>query len=183
MLRYGSFGAALLLVLPGLAPAQVASGPAAGDKVAALKVFAVTGPRENKEVDYATEVKDQPVVYLFIQAEKWDRPMARFVKELDKAAKPDGKAAFQVVAVWLSEKPDEAKDYLPRAQQSLQLETTALTVFQGSKEGPENWGLNSMAHLTAVVAGKAKVAAAFGYQSVNETDVKDVQAAVKKAGK
>lgn len=183
MLRFGSFGAAVLLVLPSLAPAQVASGPAVGDKVAALKVFAVTGPQENKEVDYAAAARDQPVIYLFIQAEKWDRPMARFVKELDKIARPGGKAAFQVVAVWLSEKPDEARDYLPRAQQSLQLEATALTVFQGTKEGPENWGLNSMAHITAVVAAKQKIAAAFGYQSVNETDVKEVQEAVKKAGK
>ena len=52
-----------------LAYADVESGPKAGDKVAALKVHAVAGTIEDKEVDYAKERKDEPTVYLFVNAE------------------------------------------------------------------------------------------------------------------
>jgi hypothetical protein len=35
--------------------------------------------------------------------------------------------------------------------------------------------------VTAIVAGKGKVAASFGYRSINDTDVPEVRAALKKA--
>lgn len=41
--------------------------------------------------------------------------------------------------------------------------------------------MNADAHVTAVVAGKGKVIARFGYLSVNETDAPKVRAAFKKA--
>ena len=66
-------------------------------------------------------------------------------------------------------------------QQSVQYENTALTIFTGGKDGPKDWNANADAHLTVVLANKGKVAATFGYQSVNETDVKAVRAAFQKA--
>ena len=69
------------------------SGPKAGEKVGELKVFAVAGPVEGKEVDYAAERKDAPTVYLFVNAEKFDRPMARLLKTVDgKLGEVDDKA-------------------------------------------------------------------------------------------
>ena len=41
--------------------------------------------------------------------------------------------------------------------------------------------MNPDARLTAVVANKGKVAATFGYQSINETEVPRVKEALKKA--
>jgi hypothetical protein len=159
---------------------DVASGPEKGKKVPALKVYDGTGPNQGKEVDYAKERKDAPTVYLFIQADKWDRPMARFVVKLDEALRGEEKQS-PVVAVWLTETPDKTKEYLPVAQQSLKLEATALTCFTGEKAGPAGWGINGDAHLTAVVANKSKVAAVFGYVSVNETVVPEVLNAVRQA--
>jgi len=85
------------------------------------------------------------------------------------------------VAVWLTDKPDTTKEFLPRVQQSVQYETTALTCFTGEKTGPKDWNVNADAHLTAVVANKGKVVANFGYNSINETDVPKVREALKKA--
>jgi hypothetical protein len=158
--------------------ADVASGPPVGGKVAPLKVFDVTGKHKDKEVDYAAERKDQPTVYVFIH--EWNRPVARFLRTLDEAIKQDFDKAYQV-AVWLSEQPEQTKEYLPKAQQSLKLESTALTVFQGEKRGPDGWGINDMAHVTVVVVVKNKVAATFGLVSVNETDARPVRMALKKA--
>ncbi len=172
---------ALFLLFASPAWAQdVASGPAPGEQVPPLKVFDATGSHKDKEIDYSAERKDQPTIYVFIQAGRWDRPLARFLKKLDEAVKKDSDDAY-VVAVWLTEDPEKTKEYLPRVQQSLQLEATALTCFLGEKAGPKGWDVNADAHLTAVVASKRKVAARFGYRSINETDVPAVRDALHKA--
>ena len=106
--------------------------------------------------------------------------MARFVRALDASVtKIDKNAAL--VAVWLTDEHEKTKAYLPRAHDALKLEHTALTYFPGDKTGPGAWGINSEAFLTAVVAHKGKVAATFGYVSVNETVVPDVEKALKQA--
>lgn len=161
---------------------DVASGPTKGEKVPGVKVFDATGPNKEKEVDYAAERKEKPTVYVLIAADKFDRPMARFLKTLDGMVKTDIADAY-VVAVWLTEDVDKTKDYLPRAQQSIQLQNTALTCFPGAKSGPQDWGINSDAHATIVVVNKQKVAQTMGYRSINETDVKAVTEALKKAAK
>jgi hypothetical protein len=158
----------------------VLSGPDAGTGVAPLKVFAATGKHEGKELDIAAERKDQATVYLFIPSDKWDRPMARYLKALDKEL-AGGKEKAEVVAVWLTDQLDQTKEYLPKVQQALMTEATALAAFTGEKAGPKEWRINDMAHLTAVVAVKGKVAATFAYQSLNETDVPAVLKALRKA--
>jgi hypothetical protein len=170
----------LVFVLASAAPGQdLTSGPETGKQVPALRVFDATGPYKDKEIDYAAERKDKPTVYVFVQADKWDRPMARFLRKLDEAVQPLADAS--VVATWLTDDPDKTKEYLPRAQQSLQLQATALACFTGQGGGPPGWGVNADAHLTAVVASRGKVAATFAYRSLNESDVPDVVAALKKA--
>jgi hypothetical protein len=169
----------IALVFPQLAIAQdMMSGPEKGAAVPALKVFDATGAFKDKDADYAADRKDKPTVYLFINAEKFDRPMNRFMKGLDAAVKKDFEDAY-IVAVWVTGDADKTKELLPKVQQSVQYEVTALTVFSG-QEGPKDWNVNADCHLTAVVACKGKVAATFGYQSINDTNVAQVMATLKK---
>ena len=171
-LRWLMLLAGLLLILP--APGQdVASGPEPGKKVPGLKVFDATGAQQGKDVDYAGQRKEKPTVYIFVRADKWDRPMARFLKKLDAGVLKETKDAY-VVAVWLTADVEKTKAYLPIAQQSLSFENTALTCFTGKKDGPKGWTINADAHLTAVVALKGRVKKVFGYRSVNETDAAGV---------
>src|SRR5262249_10257488 len=102
-----------LLLTASLAVADVASGPKAGDKAAELKVFAVTGESKDKDINYTELRKDKPTVYVFVQADKWDRPMFRFVKTLDEKVGDAG----QVVAVWLTDDSNKSKEYLPKISQ------------------------------------------------------------------
>src|SRR6476660_1263697 len=169
------------LVGPGLvARADVASGPKAGDKVEDFKAYGVVGAIEGKEGSYVQDRKGEPTVFVFVQQEHWDRPMARMLKTLDKDAKEANEKAA-VVAVWLTEKPDAAKEYLPKAQMSLNFANTSLGVFEGEKTGPNNWGINTEAHCTVVVTKDGKVVESIALQSVNETDAKKVVEALKKA--
>jgi hypothetical protein len=54
-------------------------------------------------------------------------------------------------------------------------------VFPGDANGPDGWSLNPSARVTAVVSSGGKVKSAFGFGSVNETDVPPVREAFKKA--
>lgn len=168
-----------VLVLSSFAFADIDSGPKVGEKVTELKVHAVVGAIEDKEVDYAAERKGKPTVYVFVQAEWFDRPIARYLRELDKVVGTIGKDSY-VVAVWLTDDKAKTKDYLPKANQSLKFANTALTCFDG-KTGPADWAINDRAHLTTIVVKDGKVLEKFAYQSANDTDVPKVEEVIKKA--
>src|SRR5205823_4588027 len=95
---------ALLTVLSLAGPARaqdVASVPDRGARVPALKVYDATGAHKDREVDYAADRKGRLTVYVLLRADKFDRPMNRFLKGLDGAVTRDFPAAY-VVAVWLT---------------------------------------------------------------------------------
>jgi hypothetical protein len=178
---FGRSAACLLLLL--LAPAAALAGPASGPPVGKepppLKVYDVTGPHKEMELDYVADRKEKPRVFILVRV--WDRPVARFLKRLDTALAEENTETL-LVAVWLTDEKEATKQYLPRAQQSLQLQKTALTLFPGDKAGPDGWNVNPEARVTVVVVGPQKVAATFGYDAINETDVPAVREAIKKAG-
>lgn len=170
-----------VLVLPSSVLGQdVPSGPEKGKAVPALTVFDATGAQAGKRIDYAAERAGKPTVYVFVQADTWDRPMARFLRTLDEAVRKQGGDA-RVIAVWVGGDPERNKEYLPVARNALKLQATALTAFTGAAAGPDDWGINDQAHLTAVVASQGKVAAVFGWRSINETNVPEVAEALKSA--
>lgn len=159
--------------------ADVDSGPAVGDKLPELKIAVLTSPLEGKEIDQVAERKGKATIYLLVSGERFARPVARFMKTLDGKMKDAGDDAH-IVAVWLTDDQDKTKEYLPKVQQSLQLDKTSLAVHPGTKGGPTGWGVNDEAHLTVVVGDGEKVAARWGFVSVNETNVPDVLEAFKK---
>lgn len=152
---------------------DIKSGPAAG-KAPELKVFDTTGPNTGSEVDYTADRKGKPTIYVFIVAEKFDRPVARFVKQLDTAVAKESDEGY-IVAVWITEDEAKTKAYLPIAQSSLKFERSALTFLKGGKTSPKDWNIDTDVTVTAVVANDGKVIKSFGYRSVNDSDVPAVQ--------
>ena len=151
--------------------ADLQSGPEPGSAAPALKVLAATGDKAGQEVDFPAERKDKVTVYAFVQADQFDRPMARLLKKVDTDLADKADAA--VVAVWLTEDVDKSRDYLPKAQQSLQFSRTTLAVHRG-KETPAGWNIDIAARCSMVVVRDGKVAARFGWNSVNETEAPPV---------
>jgi hypothetical protein len=161
--------------------ADVVSGPTVDTEPKPFKVQVATGDDAGKEVDYVTQRRDQPTIFIFVQADRFDRPMARYLRTLDQELK-EKRRDVKVVAIWMTDDVQKSKDYLPKAQQSLRFDQTVLAVFDGDRNaGPDQWGLNSDAHLTAVLVSGNKVDAAMGYRSLNETDVPDVMKKLKPA--
>jgi hypothetical protein len=159
--------------------ADVESGPKVGAKIPPLEAFAVVGEVEDKKVDFAARRKDRPTIYVFVNAERWDRPTARFLRKLDEeVAGASDKSS--VVAVWIPQDVEKSKEYLPLAQQSLKLEWTALGVAPETGVSPPEWEINANVTVTVVVARQGKTAAVFGFDSVNDADVRRVVAAWRK---
>ncbi len=169
-------GVFLVAVLP--ARAAIESGPAVDSALPELKADAATGDDVGKKITYTTTRKAKPTVYVFIRGDKFDRPIARYLKFLDKAVVELGKDTH-VVAVWLTDDAEKHREYLPKVQQSMKFEATTLAFYAEDKLGPNTWALNDRAHVTTIVTDGAKVKARFAEQSLNETNVPEVTAALK----
>jgi hypothetical protein len=157
--------------------ADLESGPEKGAKIPALRVYDCTGENKGKTIDYAALRKGKVTIYLFLPADKFDRPMHRFIKKLDQTVNGDFEDVY-LVAVWLTADEPATKERLPKIQMSVNYSTTALCSFGGTD--PKDWNVNGDAHLSVVVAAKGKVAARFAYKSVNDTDVPNVVNALAK---
>ena len=153
--------------------ADVDSGPGVGIAVEKFKVTVVAGESSGKELDFVTERKDKPTIFVFVQADKFARPLARFIKVLDDKLKAD-RQDVDIVAIWLTDDKDKSKDYLPKAFGSLKTERTAWSLFTGEKTGPNTWGINPDADVTVVVSDGAKAKFSKGYRSINDTEVPKV---------
>lgn len=166
----------MLRILLAVALFLTCSECATAAEIKPLQVHTVTGEHAAKDIDYIAERKTEPTVVVFINAEQWTRPVARYLKvldsELEKGVKGSEKA--QVVAVWLSDDANHGREYLPKVQMSLNLAKTALTVFEGPKSGPEGWNVDIAAQLTVVIIREGKERARFDYRSTNDQDVPEV---------
>jgi hypothetical protein len=162
-----------LIGFANIARAEQASGPGAGKRLEALKLFVATGDLAGKEVEFIAERKEKPTVYVFVPAEKFSRPMARFVKALDEKLHAE-RTDIDIIVVWLTDDVTKVKERLPRVQESLKLNRTMWCVYPGEKSGPDTWGINPDADLTLVIADGPKSTVSRGYLSINETDATKV---------
>lgn len=153
--------------------AELASGPGADKKLDPLKVFVATGDLAGKEVEFVAERKEKPTVYIVVPAEKFSRPMARFIKTLDEKLNTE-RTDIDIIVVWLTDDVAKTKERLPRVQESLKLNRTTWCVYPGEKTGPNTWGINPDADLTLVIANGPKTTVSRGYHSINETDTPKV---------
>ena len=167
------FAAIFVLIFASQIRAQLNSGPDPGSNISPLRVAVITGENAGETLEVAQRRGALPTIYIFIQADKWDRPLARFLRALDDDLRKD-RSDVAVVVTWLTDDVEAAKDYLPKAQQSIQLSQTSLAVSPGDKNGPTGWSIDARAHLTAVVASDSRVVAKFAYRSLNETNVPEV---------
>lgn len=71
--------------------ADVVSGPGEGNDVEKFKVAVVAGESSGKELDFVTERKEKPTVFVFVLADKFSRPMARSSKSSTTNSRPSAR--------------------------------------------------------------------------------------------
>ena len=160
--------------------AEIDSGPKVGTVVSPLKVFASTGEHAGKELDIAAERGSKPTIYIFVPHERFDRPLARLLRSLEKSAIETGNDV-SLVTVFLTANEDKTKEHLPKIQMSLQFTVNPMVIFPSATMSPEGWAVNTDAQLTVLVVNEKKVSATFGYRSANDTVAPEIIQALKKA--
>ncbi len=162
--------------------ADVESGPPAGQAVASLKVQPVENGQAGEAIDLAVQRGEQPTVYVFLSNTRFDRPAARFIKMLDAAIQKRQMLhpTLQVVIVFMSDDAVKGAVRATAVQGSLKLAASQWTVWKDGATSPDGWAVNDRASVTAVVVDKKIVSATFAYDSINDTVVPMVDAAVAK---
>lgn len=156
---------------------DVDSGPALNKKAPKLKVHICAGPDEGKTLNIVGTRKGKDTLFVVIPEQNWSRPVHRFIRGLGKSVDDKIKDGL-VVAVWLTKDDKKTKTYLPKIAQYYM--STALTYCPGKPLGPNDWGLNDQA-ITVIGVSGDRVVTRLGYNSINETVVKEVMSAFMKS--
>lgn len=150
--------------------AQDKSSSTSQKPVPKLTAVVCVGEKTGEPAELTQNRGEKPTIIMFIQLEKWDRPIARLLRELDQqtnAKLTDG----SVVAVWLSNNEvAKLKEHLPRVQQSLKLSTTTYAAWSGDTFGPSDWNLNQDESVTVITINKGMVLGRHTFRSTNEGD-------------
>lgn len=162
--------------------ADVASGPPTGQVVSSLKVQLVENGQTGQPLDVAIQHGEQPTVYVFLSGSRFDRPAGRFIKTLDTAMQKRQMLhpTLQVVIVYMADDAEKGAARVTAIQGSLKLAASQWTVWKDGATSPDGWAVNDRASVTAVVVDKKLVTATFGYDSINDTVVPMIDAAVAK---
>lgn len=145
-------------------------------KVPPLESVVCVGEKAGEKTDLTQWRGSKPTIYIYIQAEHWDRPIARLVRGLDVAV-ADKITDGGLVLVWLSNNEIERfREHLPRVQQSLKLSMTTYSTWPGDTFGPPAWAINRDDHVTVITANEGKIIARHAFRSTNEGDVNKILA-------
>lgn len=161
----------------------IESGPAIGTKVTPLEVQIVEQGRAAEATDLRKQRQDAPTIYVFLDGERFDRPTASYLREVDAAVQTlqRREPLSGAVVVWLAADPAAAVQRIGQIQNSaLKLPTVTWTSFPGPVAGPDGWAISDRARITAIVVDKGEVRAAFAYDSVNATDSPALKAVIDK---
>jgi hypothetical protein len=155
----------------------VFSGPQPGEKLTACKVQSVFGPSAGKELELIGEIKEAPVVLVFVH--EATRPAHRVLRALDHYGARWADAGLATHFVWLSADRTKTEEFLKAGRGSLGLQCPVSIALDGL-EGPGNYGLNRKVTLTVLVAKANKVIANHAIVQPNETDSPKILADVAK---
>jgi hypothetical protein len=159
--------------------AGVPSGPQVGDKLGDFKLQGFSGPEAGKEFMFLSQVKDKPVLLIFVQ--KITRPGLQLLRPVDEYASKEEKLTSHIV--WVTGDKggkEETEKFLERAKNSLNLQVPVSICLDGN-EGPAAYGLNDMVAITVLIAKDGKVVGNFALVDPNGTDAPKVTRAVAKA--
>lgn len=163
-----------MLVL--LAVLAADSGPEVGKAPPALPAHQVK--KDEKSNDLLADRKEAPGVVVLVRAEKFDRPLARTLREIDRESfrkNPDAK----VLMVFLAQDKKAFRERLVLVDKSLQLDNTILGVTDEEKL-MSDWGARVEDAATAVVLDAGKVVKGFGFAQGSDGQAAEVVKALPK---
>lgn len=161
---------------------DIESGPTIGARLSPLNVKLVENGTATESQDVVLAHLEHPTVYLLVNAARFDRPAAAYIRGIDtlvqELQRRDPLAGL--VVVWLTDETTRGVERVAAIQRALRLPATHWSVSADGAIGSEGWGINDRAAVTAVLANGREVVARFGYDAVNETNAVDLKRAIDK---
>ncbi|MFM7540101.1 MAG: hypothetical protein ACKO9Z_10625 [Planctomycetota bacterium] len=164
-----------IILMVALAPVAE-PGPGAGKPCPALRAHMV---KKDESADLLAGRMEAPSVVVLVRAEKFDRPLARVLRELDRESfrvNPDAR----VLMVFLASDRKMWRERLVLVDKSLQLDNTILGVTDEEKL-MSDWGASVDHAATVVVVSQGKVIKGFGFASGADGESAVVLKAIPKA--
>lgn len=163
---------------------EVKSGLQPGKGIGAFNVTKCAGAEEDgvdvgQNLCYRCKNGARPQVMIFTRNPK-DKNVLKLVAELDKAIADNSDKQLRAFVNVLGEDKAELSSVAKEAAQASKAKNVPFVVPNEYENGPDNYGLNSKADVTIIVANKSKVTASHAVTSAKDLKVDKVLADVKK---
>lgn len=167
------------LMAGGLAvAAELQSGLAKGDFVAAFDVLDCSGPSKGDTLCYRCKYGNRPVVSIFTR--ELTPEVAQLTKAVDETVGKNADSKMAAFVVLLTEDAKAASSKLEQAAKKDGIKNVPLTAFDGTT-GPKSYKISSDAQVTVMmwVDSEVKVSKGFGKGELNKAAIEKLVADTK----
>lgn len=170
-----------LLLSTGFDDKEIVSGPELNKPVPSLKTLQVVGDHADKEVDWKELTEKKPTLLVFVRSDKWDRPVARVLKQVDDAliAARKDYPDVHIGIIWISKDAERAKEYLPKVQLSIKLQASSWNFFNGEVYDAAGWQLSGDGAINIVLVKEGKSTWGRAFDTMQESIARQAMAALK----
>lgn len=156
---------------------QLKSGPQEGDKIGAFYVTKLCGAEsdnvdEGQNLCYRCKNGRRPQVMVFTRSA--GPKVAQLVKQLDKAVEENEDAQLRVFVNFMGDDKDDVVDAAKKFAAKSKAKNVPFVLPNEFENGPDNYGINSKADVTVVLASDSSVKANYAVSSAKELDVEAV---------
>ncbi len=163
--------------------ADFKSGPEAGKRLGAFDVVKCAGAEDDnvevgKKLCYRCKNGSRPQVIVFTKSTGDE--VKKLAKVLDTHVKKFEEEQLRAFVNVLGESKDAATAQAEKLAKATKTEMIPFVVPVEFENGPEDYGLNSKAEVTVVIANNSKIVSSFGFESAKKLDAEAITKAVKK---
>jgi hypothetical protein len=182
MKNFYLFGIAAVFAFAGSAAADKAatdlkSGPQEGESIGAFYVTKLCGAEDDgvdagKNLCYRCKNGSRPQVMVFTRSA--GPKVAQLVRKLDKAVAKHEDSQLRVFVNFMGEDKDDLVETAKKFAAKSKAKNVPFVVPNEFENGPDNYGINSKADVTVVLASDSAVKASYAVASAKELDVEAV---------
>ncbi len=163
---------------------EIKSGLQPGKLIGAFNVTKCAGADEDgvkvgQELCYRCRNGGRPQVLIFTRSPK-DKNVVKFIQELDKAIGENSDKQLRGFVSVLAEDKEEASATAKEVAKSSKTKNVPFVVPNEFENGPADYGLNSKAEVTIILANGGKVQSNHAVATAKDLKVDDVIADVQK---
>lgn len=165
---------------------EVTSGLKSGESIGPFNVTKVCGAEDDsvpagKNLCYRCKNGSRPQVMVFTRSS--DAKVLELVNTLDQHVEKNSDKQLRVFVNYLGESKDAATTAVKQLAEKSKAKNIPFVVPNEFENGPEDYGLNTKAEITVLVASEGKVVSSLGFAQAKDLNLDAVAKAVESAVK